>query len=177
MAFRESAPLWIGPPLTHSNAPSPLELEQMLAIATKFDVAARDERNRALGKAGEERVLAHERSSLADAGRHDLARRIRWVSHEDGDGAGFDIASFEPDGRGRLVEVKTTNGWERTAFHITRNELAVADFRRAEMVPCPSVEFRARTEDIRNSSAAEFGCIADPNRLPRGFRIVSQRGP
>ena len=130
MALRESTPLWIGPPPTHSNAPPPLELEQMTAIATKFDVAARDERNRALGRAGEERVLAHERSSLADAGRHDLARRVRWVAHEDGDGAGFDIASFELDGRGRLIEVKTTSGWERTPFHITRNELAVADFQR-----------------------------------------------
>ena len=41
MALRESTPLWIGPPPTHSNAPPPLELEQMVAIATKFDVAAR----------------------------------------------------------------------------------------------------------------------------------------
>jgi hypothetical protein len=37
-----------------------------------------------------------------------------------------------PDGRPRLLEVKTTNGWDRTPFHITRNELAVADARRAE---------------------------------------------
>ena len=34
--------------------------------------------------------------------------------------------------RQRLIEVKTTNGWERTPFHITRNELAVADERRSE---------------------------------------------
>ena len=26
--------------------------------------------------------------------------------------------------------MKTTNGWERTPFHISRNELAVADARR-----------------------------------------------
>lgn len=100
------------------------ELEQMLAIARKCDVAARDERNRVLGRAGEELVLEHERASLAAAGRGDLARSVRWVSEEDGDGAGFDIASFDPDGRPRLIEVKTTNGWERTPFHITRNELA-----------------------------------------------------
>jgi hypothetical protein len=31
-----------------------------------------------------------------------------------------------------LIEVKTTNGWERTPFHITRNELAVAEERRSE---------------------------------------------
>lgn len=129
---KEEPPLWIGPPPTHSNAPPPAELEQITAIATKFDVAARDERNRALGRAGEKRVVAHERACLTDAGRHDLARRVRWVADEEGDGAGFDIASFELNGSARLIEVKTTNGWERTPFHITRNELAVADAHRHE---------------------------------------------
>jgi hypothetical protein len=128
----EAPPLWIGPPPTQSNGPAPQELEQMLHIARKFDVAGRDEKNRALGRAGEERVLAHERSSLTLAGRDDLAKAVRWVADEDGDGAGYDIASFNPDGSPRLIEVKTTNGWERTPFYISRNELAVADERRAE---------------------------------------------
>lgn len=128
----ESARLWIGPAPALSNQPEPQELEQMLHVARKFDVARRDERNRKLGRAGEECVLSHERATLGSAGRDDLARQIRWVSEEDGDGAGYDIASFEPDGRSRLIEVKTTNGWERTPFHISRNELAVSDERRAE---------------------------------------------
>lgn len=131
-ALREEPMLWIGPPPTHSNAPPPDELEQMTAIARKYDVAERDARNRALGRAGEERVLAHERASLLAAGRSDLADRIRWVSHVDGDGAGYDILSFDPNGSDRLIEVKTTNGWERTPFHITRNELAVAQERRKD---------------------------------------------
>lgn len=130
--FREKPQLWIGPPPTLSNQPPPDELEQMLAIARKFDVAERDARNRALGRAGEERVFAHERAVLMSAGRPDLADSVRWVSEENGDGAGYDIASFMPDGQPRLIEVKTTNGWERTPFHITRNELAVADERRTE---------------------------------------------
>jgi hypothetical protein len=68
-AFREEdAMLWIGPPPTHSNAPPPDELAQMTAIARQYDVAARDARNRALGRAGEERVLAHERANLLAAG-------------------------------------------------------------------------------------------------------------
>lgn len=129
---RESPMLWIGPPPTHSNMPPPDELDQMQAIARKFDVAERDARNRALGRAGEERIVLHERSSLATAGRDDLAHRVRWVSDQDGDGAGYDIASFETDGRPRLIEVKTTNGWERTPFHISRNELSVAEDRRRE---------------------------------------------
>jgi len=129
-SLREEVALWIGPPPTQSNAPPPKELDKAMATARKFDVAERDARNRILGRAGEERVIAHERAVLSDAGRHDLARRVEWVSDRIGDGAGYDIASFTTDGRERLIEVKTTNGWERTPFHISRNELVVADARR-----------------------------------------------
>ena len=131
--IREEAQLWgVGPAPRTSNQPPPEELKQMARIAQKFDVARRDERNRALGRAGEEFVLAHERAVLKAAGQGDLAREVRWTSEEDGDGAGYDIASFTPDGQSRLIEVKTTKGWERTPFYITRNELAVADERRSE---------------------------------------------
>ena len=128
----QTAQLVIDLPPTLRNHPPPDELDQMQAIARKFDVAARAERNRALGRAGEKRVLAHERATLAGIGRADLASRVRWVSDEDGDGAGYDIESFSPDGHARLIEVKATNGWERTPFYITRNELAVADNRPTE---------------------------------------------
>ena len=127
-----SAELFIGPPPTHSNQPLPAELDQIQAITGKFDVARRDEHNRALGRAGEERVLAHEYATLVTAGRTDLAKRVKWVSDAEGDGAGYDIASYSPEGRNRLIEVKTTNGWERTPFYITRNELTVSKERHDE---------------------------------------------
>ena len=128
--MREEAILWIGPPPTHSNAPPPRDLEKFLGVARQWNVAERDERNRKLGRAGEERVLAHERATLSGAGRADLASQVRWTSDVDGDGAGYDIASFDADGTERLIEVKTTNGWDRTPFYISRNELAVAEARR-----------------------------------------------
>ncbi len=120
-------------PITHpptvSNEPPPKWLGKIQGVAKKFDFVDRDQRNRALGRAGEERALAHERATLTAAGRTDLARRVRWVSEDEGDGAGYDIASFSPGGSVRLIEVKTTNGWERTPFYISRNELAVANER------------------------------------------------
>lgn len=130
--LHEAASLWIGPAPTLSNHPDPIEFQQTMAVARRYDVAERDERNRALGRRGEELVLRHERQTLAQSGRGDLAERVRWVSDVDGDGAGFDIASFLPDGRERLIEVKTTNGWERTPFHISRNELSVSEHRRSD---------------------------------------------
>ena len=127
---REASSLWIGPPPTQRNEPPLVDPAFMAAIGRKYDAAERDARNRRLGKAGEELILYHERQSLSQAGRGDLADKVRWTAEQDGDGFGYDIASFEPDGRERLIEVKTTNGWERSPFHITRNELAVADARR-----------------------------------------------
>ena len=127
---RDETPLWIGPPPTLANEPSPVDPKFLAAIASKVDVAERDARNAALGKAGEKRAFYHEQNVLRAAGRSDLAKRVRWTSIEDGDGLGYDISSFEPDGRERLIEVKTTNGWERTPFHISRNELNVANERR-----------------------------------------------
>src|SRR3546814_20014875 len=54
----------IGPPPTVRNEPSPIDPAFMVAIGRKYDVAERDARNRALGKAGEECVLHHERRHL-----------------------------------------------------------------------------------------------------------------
>lgn len=127
---REAPSLWIGPAPTFSNEPAPIDAGFMAKVARKFNVAERDARNRTLGKAGEELVLRHERGRLRSERREDLADKVRWTAVQDGDGAGYDIYSFESDGRERLIEVKTTNGWERTPFHVTRNELAVADANR-----------------------------------------------
>lgn len=124
--------LQFGPPPALRNEPPLIDPAFMAAIGRKYDVAERDARNRALGRAGEECVLHHERGALQAAGREDLADKVRWTSVQDGDGFGFDILSFEPDGREKLIEVKTTNGWERTPFHISRNELAVAEARRED---------------------------------------------
>lgn len=98
------------------------EPEAWKRMVRKFDPASRDARNRALGKRGEENILIHERERLTQMGRADLASQVRWVSDIDGDGAGYDILSFNTHGAERLLEVKTTNGAERTPFYLSENE-------------------------------------------------------
>jgi len=98
-------------------------------LVRKFDPVERDHRNRELGKAGEEFVVNVERQRLSNIDRDDLAARVRWVSAEDGDGAGYDIRSFDSHGKEKLIEVKTTNGSERTPFFLSRNEREVAQER------------------------------------------------
>jgi hypothetical protein len=108
------------PPLSELD-PVPQALER---IVRRFDPALRDARNRRLGRDGEERVFVSEQASLRAAGRADLARKVRWVSAEDGDGAGYDIRSFDDAGRERLIEVKTTTGHRTTPFFLSENERA-----------------------------------------------------
>ena len=101
--------------------------EHLNRIVRKFDPVERDFRNRQLGKSGEEFVLDVERHRLEREKRSDLAGKVRWVAHEDGDGAGYYILSFEKSGQERLIEVKTTNGALKTPFFMTRNERSVAE--------------------------------------------------
>lgn len=116
--------VFVSPPeLPELSLPVPEPLRRLIK---KFDPVERDHHNRSLGKAGEEFVVELERRQLADADCADLARKVRWVAVEDGDGAGYDVLSFDPSGRERLLEVKTTNGSARTPFFITRNEYALA---------------------------------------------------
>lgn len=100
---------------------------QLFRLVRKFDPVERDQFNRRLGRAGEEFVFEVERKRLSAAARDDLARKVRWVAGEDGDGAGYDVLSFDHEaGTERLIEVKTTNGAAWTPFFVSKNERAVA---------------------------------------------------
>lgn len=72
----------------------------------------------------EEHVVALERERLRLAGVGYYAEGIARVSLDDV-AAGYDIRSFETDGRPRYIEVKSSSG-RREQFFISRNEIAVA---------------------------------------------------
>ncbi|NEU98812.1 DUF3883 domain-containing protein [Bradyrhizobium uaiense] len=115
--------------------------KELVRLVRKFDPVERDLRNKSLGKAGEELIFAFERQYLIAHDRADLARKVRWVSQEDGDGAGYDIHSFNHNGSERLIEVKTTNGLQTTPFYLTRNELSFSNERPKEFRICRLYDF------------------------------------
>jgi hypothetical protein len=119
LTVSDDSGLFVNAPGLQPPSDRPWQLERLVQ---KFDPVERDLRNRSLGRAGEEFVLEVEKKRLEKFQRLDLLKKVRWISAEDGDGAGYDILSFEPDGRERMIEVKTTNGAARTPFFLSENE-------------------------------------------------------
>jgi hypothetical protein len=86
-------------------------------------------------------VFQFEREKLQRLDRSDLAKKIRWISEEDGDGAGYDILSYDETGKERFLEVKTTVGSDVTPFYITRNELSFSSERPEAFRLCRVFDF------------------------------------
>jgi len=90
------------------------------------DYVAVEARNAQLGRAGEEFAIRLERARLIAAGRERLAERVEHVAVSRGDAEGYDVLSFDTQGRERLIEVKTTAYGMYTPFYVSPNELAVS---------------------------------------------------
>lgn len=112
------------PPL-RTEVSEPKAVYSARSAGIQRDYLAREARNRSLGVAGEEFVIAYERNRLRTLGAPKLSDKVEQVSRTKGDGLGFDVLSFEPDGQERFIEVKTTAFGKETPFFISRNE---ADF-------------------------------------------------
>ena len=67
--------------------------------AVKRDYLEREAQNRSLGLAGEAFVVQFEHWRLAQMGKQRLADQVEHVSVSRGDGLGYDVLSFESDGR------------------------------------------------------------------------------
>ncbi|CAH7326267.1 conserved hypothetical protein [Vibrio chagasii] len=117
--------------LTETDAPKPSSRRKSSNKSAKKPTkktnnwADIDERNRNLGLAGEELVIAHEKRFLISKGLADLADRVVHVSKKD-DYAGYDVESFDENGAKKFIEVKTTDKTIGTAFFISRNEVEVS---------------------------------------------------
>jgi hypothetical protein len=122
----------------------------------------REARNSSLGRAGEEFVLEFERARLRSHGENTLAERIEHASRSYGDGLGFDIRSFEVDGRDRLIEVKTTGYGKATPFFVSRNELRVSRAQAAAYHLYRVFQFRRDPRLYSLAGALDQGFALDP---------------
>ena len=119
-------------------------------------------RNGSLGGVGEQLALRFERERLTRLGQTKLAGDIRHVSALEGDHLGYDILSFEPDGKKRLIEVKTTRFGVMTPFFASRNEVNVSIARCAEYHLYRLFNFRAQPKLYTLGGSLRNSCRLDP---------------
>jgi hypothetical protein len=76
-----------------------------------------------IGKLGEEIVYEWERKLLISQGREDLAAEVIWHRHDSTNRTpGWDITSFDIEGREIRIEVKATEGTKISDVELTTNE-------------------------------------------------------
>lgn len=128
----------------------------------KRDYIAREARNTTLGLAGEEFVARFEHWRLNQLGQPKLADRVEHVSQTQGDGLGYDVRSFDADGKERFIEVKTTAFSKETPFFVTRNELDFSKDASDHFVLCRLFEFRQNPRLFALKGALDQHCALDP---------------
>lgn len=127
----------------------------------KRDYLAREARNISLGRAGEEFILKYEDWRLRSFGCGHLADRIEHTA-DHSDGAGFDIRSFDVDGRERFIEVKTTAYARETPFFVSKQELDFAKSNENSYKLYRVFEFRVSPRLFELSGRIDNHCLLDP---------------
>jgi hypothetical protein len=130
--------------------------------STKRDYLEREARNISLGKAGEEFAINFEHFRLHRLGLKKLANKIEHVSNSKGDGLGYDILSFEPDGQERFIEVKTTAFSKETPFFISRGEVQFAKDHGEQFHLYRLYEFRKAPKLFDLPGSVENHCFINP---------------
>lgn len=130
--------------------------------AVKRDYLEREAKNRSLGLAGEEFIVMFEHWRLIELGQHRLADKVEHVSQSKGDGLGFDVLSFESDGKERLIEVKTTTFGRETPFFVSRGELTLSHGAKDQFHLYRLFEFRKAPRMFDLPGALDQHCVLDP---------------
>ncbi len=133
-----------------------------LRRGVKRDYFERESRNRSLGTAGELFIVQYEQWRLTQLGVGQLADRVEHVAETQGDGLGYDVLSFEPDGRERFIEVKTTAYDATTPFFISTNEVAFAREQMEKFRLYRLYHFRTAPKFFELPWAVERHCNLDP---------------
>lgn len=130
--------------------------------AVKRDYLEREASNQSLGLAGEEFVVQFEHWRLVELGQSRLADRVEHVAQTKGDGLGYDVLSFDSDGKERLIEVKTTRFGRDTPFFVSRDELALSQAEIEQFHLYRLFEFRKAPRLFDLIGSLDRHCVLDP---------------
>ena len=111
----------------------------------------------------------YEHWRLVHLGKTQLADRVEHVSKSKGDGLGYDVLSFDPSGRERFIEVKTTAYSKETPFYVTRGELSFSREASTQFHLCRVFDFRKDPRLFSLKGRLDDHCQLDPVTYQASF--------
>lgn len=160
--FHSIEGVMVSAPVLRHSAKEPAKEYERRTSGLKRDYVQREARNASLGAAGEEFVLLYEQKRLYKLGKKALGEQVERVSITKGDGMGFDILSFEANGKERFIEVKTTSFPKETPFFVSRNEVDFSIAYAPQFQLYRLFEFRKSPRMFALPGAVSKNCILDP---------------
>lgn len=154
---------WLVAPPKPSNMVAESKTEYFTPM--KKNYLELEQRNISVGTNGEKLVYEYEKWWLDKIGHPKLAKEVKWVSRDQGDGAGYDILSKDISGEDKFIEVKTTTLGKDTPIFFTKreNDFSVHKqeafhlYRVFELSKNPKMFTRSgRFEDFCNVESASF---------------------
>ncbi len=98
-----------------------------------------------VGNEGEEFVL-RDQKRIVKNNQPDLEKDVKNIAKEKGDGAGYDIHSFDEKGQPLYIEVKTTKGRKQTPFYMSATEYAFYEMHKDRYVIARVYEYDKETK-------------------------------
>jgi hypothetical protein len=152
----------VDPPTREEKSSRTREQPGPARIPTRRNYLELEARNSSLGRAGEELAVRFERERLRRIGEPKLAANVQPVALILGDHLGYDILSFEQDGRERLIEVKTTRFGAWTPFFASRNEVNVSQQRAEQYQLYRIFAFNSQPRLFALPGSLRQSCRLDP---------------
>lgn len=115
------------PPTLDKSFKKEIVKEPSINYSVRTNYLELEAANKSLGDAGEQFAINFERARLISLGKESLADKIEHVAETQGDGAGFDVLSFEANGSDRFIEVKTTKYGKFSPFFVSANKLRFSE--------------------------------------------------
>ena len=133
-----------------------------------IDYEYEQKRNAETGLEGERYVMRVEEEKLQALFPDDTRKRPIHTSVVEGDGAGYEIQSYNERGEKILIEVKTTTGAYNTPFYMTRTELTRSEVDSRQYALYRVYNFKNGTGDI----GITYGSMKRFCQYPANYKVI-----
>lgn len=145
---------------------SPKRYEVILrGSSTNYIENAREKKN--VGDGGEDLVMKYEMEKLKRLG---IKKKPEHISRSKGDGLGYDILSYDEEGKPMYIEVKTTKSGSKTNFYVTINELTCSIDNKENYYLYRLFDYEPNKDKAK--MIVERGSLDDKCINPTLFRVV-----